>query len=135
MTAPRKSAPAKVTTPVTAKEARHEAAEDVRRTASSTSEAVRETAKEAAEDTRSFLSRAGSGAQYVAIRTAQEVEKARKATKPYLVPVLGTAAFLVEPIGTLGVTATIIGAKVVRNRVRELAAEDTTLTVVDTQSE
>lgn len=135
MTAPRKSAPRSVTAPVTAKVARERAAEDAKRTARSTSEAVRETVTEAAEDTRSFMSKVGSGAQYVAMRTAQEVEKARRATKPYVVPVLGIGAFVVEPVGTLGVAATVVGARVVRNRIRELAAEGETLTVVDSQEQ
>lgn len=106
-----------------ARTARSRAAVDAKRTAQSTSEAVRETVNEVAEDTRSLMTRVGERTQFLAVRTAQEVDRVRRAAKPFVRPVLYTAGMVVEPVGTLGVAAVDMGARVIRNRVNALAHE------------
>jgi hypothetical protein len=108
-----------------AKTARDKAAEDLSRTAQSTSEAARETAQEVVEDTKSFLSTVGEGAAFVAVRTAKEVNRLRQKAKPFIKPVAYTAAVVADPILGIATIATVEGASTVRRRVRELASEET----------
>lgn len=107
-----------------ARAARKQAGANVTRTAQSTSEAARETAREVVEDTRTFATKIGENVAFVAVRGAQEVNRLRRAARPFVKPVAYTAAVVADPILGLGTIAAVEGAGVVRRRVRELAEED-----------